>query len=458
MKKQNIIIIGIFFLAFFSVRDVWTEPPLINGNVITVTTADSATQAYTKIESAQSGDIVEIAPGTYKFRVYLSNAGTSSNPVIIRAKDLNNPPVFDSNNVDPGTLPGTFDGGDKSRALWQISGNWYEISGIIFKNAHISSGSSAGLRMRGGSNITVKDSIFEYNDNGVQGWGENILYENCIFRYNGALPTYSSPDLGHNIYTHGGTQTFRFCHIHDPQGKTNGQNIHLRGKQFDFEYCVIENEGTYMGDLMTSSIDHNGELHSMLNILGSLIIQKPNGGVSKWFTLYNSDPMDNQDYEINLYYNTLIGNDQVSEVVQFTDSGLRTQKAKLYNNIIYKNKRVFQFDTTSGVTAETKNNWWSGSASDYSAYASYMSDSIFGANPGFNNPANKDYTLTENAAVINKANSTFGKIPEYEIYSDANGKLRHKARSSAKDLGAFEYARSTSNFLPPAAPSGLKIR
>jgi len=123
MKRQNIIIIAISLLALFSGKDVWTEPPLINGNVITVTTADSATQAYTKMESAQAGDIVEIAHGTYKFRVYLSKAAASSSSIIIRAKDPNNPPLFDSDNIDPGPLPASYTGEDKSRASWQISGS-----------------------------------------------------------------------------------------------------------------------------------------------------------------------------------------------------------------------------------------------------------------------------------------------------------------------------------------------
>ena len=163
MKKQKIIIIGIFLLALLFVKPVWTEPPLINGNVITVTTADSATQAYTKMESAQAGDIVEIAPGTYKFRAYLSKAAASSNPIIIRGKDPNNPPVFDLDNIDPGTLPGSYTGEDKSRASWQISGSWYKISDVIFRNAHMSSGSSAGIIIDKNSlwgGLTIQHQIF----------------------------------------------------------------------------------------------------------------------------------------------------------------------------------------------------------------------------------------------------------------------------------------------------------
>src|SRR5437879_5851986 len=48
---------------------------------------------YTKIEMAQPGDEVVIAPGTYKFRVFLQQKGTPQKPVIIRAQDPNNKPV-----------------------------------------------------------------------------------------------------------------------------------------------------------------------------------------------------------------------------------------------------------------------------------------------------------------------------------------------------------------------------
>jgi hypothetical protein len=63
---------------------------------------------YTKIESAKAGDIVEIAPGIYQFRVRLSNHGTSSDPIIIRAQDPNNPPIFDLSGDWCGNWPGSW--------------------------------------------------------------------------------------------------------------------------------------------------------------------------------------------------------------------------------------------------------------------------------------------------------------------------------------------------------------
>ena len=48
--------------------------------------------SYQKIESAQAGDEVVIAPGTYAFRVHLTQVGTADKPIIIRARDPAQPP------------------------------------------------------------------------------------------------------------------------------------------------------------------------------------------------------------------------------------------------------------------------------------------------------------------------------------------------------------------------------
>src|SRR4051794_26854502 len=61
------------------------------GAVINVGPADG----YAKIESAQAGDEVVLAPGTYSFRVYLTKHGTPGSPIVVRALDPANPPVWD---------------------------------------------------------------------------------------------------------------------------------------------------------------------------------------------------------------------------------------------------------------------------------------------------------------------------------------------------------------------------
>jgi len=142
----------------------------------------SPKEDYATLEWAKAGDTVEIAPGAYQFRVYLNNHGTAQKPIIIKAKDPGNPPVWDLSGRDCGSWPGSYNQGDLKRGAWQIQGSHYIISDIVFKNAHTTRGGgigdSSGLRVKGGYNITIRNCRFEGNDNGVSAFGENILYEN----------------------------------------------------------------------------------------------------------------------------------------------------------------------------------------------------------------------------------------------------------------------------------------
>src|ERR1051326_3606240 len=94
----------------------------------------TAADDYTKIEAALPGDVVEIEPGTYKFLVHLDQKGTAASPIVIRAKDPKNPPVWDLDGITLDTAPGSYGAGDRGRGCWQVVGDYYEISGIVLTN------------------------------------------------------------------------------------------------------------------------------------------------------------------------------------------------------------------------------------------------------------------------------------------------------------------------------------
>jgi hypothetical protein len=84
---------------------------------------------WTKIEAAAPGDTVLIAPGTYKFRVYLTGKGTTAQPIVIKAADPANPPVWDLSATPVEDAPGSYMAGDRGRGCWQLSGGTnYQIS------------------------------------------------------------------------------------------------------------------------------------------------------------------------------------------------------------------------------------------------------------------------------------------------------------------------------------------
>ena len=129
--------------------------PGAEAKLITVSPGDD----YKKIEAARAGDVVEIAPGTYKFRVMLRALGTATKPITIRAKDPSNRPVWDLKGKSVKEWPGSYTAGDRGRGCWQVKGSHYVISGIIFRNCQ--DNSSAGLRTINSGPVTVRNCLFE---------------------------------------------------------------------------------------------------------------------------------------------------------------------------------------------------------------------------------------------------------------------------------------------------------
>src|SRR5262249_16918161 len=141
------------------------------GAIINVTTNDN----YAKIESANPGDEVVIAPGTYAFRVYLTKQATPNNPIVIRAQDPANPPVWDFGSTLVENAPGSYGAGDRGRGGWQFSGaRNYRVSGIVFRRCRTGSFNSAGIRYYNTTtNLYLKDCVFDLCDNGLTGGTQN---------------------------------------------------------------------------------------------------------------------------------------------------------------------------------------------------------------------------------------------------------------------------------------------
>src|SRR5450759_2321994 len=70
---------------------------------------------YAKIEAAQPGDEVVLAPGQYGFRLYLTKQASAASPIVIRAQDPLNPPVFDLSATLVENAPGSYTAGDRGR-------------------------------------------------------------------------------------------------------------------------------------------------------------------------------------------------------------------------------------------------------------------------------------------------------------------------------------------------------
>ncbi|HWX18774.1 MAG TPA: hypothetical protein VN578_02600 [Candidatus Binatia bacterium] len=239
------------------------------GAVINVGPGDS----YTKIEAAQPGDEVVIAPGTYAFLVYLTKAGGVTNPIVIRAQDPANRPVWDFGTNLLDAAPGSYGAGDRGRAAWQFSGaKNYSISGILFRNCRNSSQNAAGIRYYNGTtNLYVKECVFTQNDNGITGGTQEsaATVEFCEFGTNGNLAA-SSPT--HNLYIYGGTFYLRYCYVHD---SLQSQNFHVRARNVTLEYNWFARAQSYEGDLMTDDdFSGAGPFSQAMTLRGNVFVQK----------------------------------------------------------------------------------------------------------------------------------------------------------------------------------------
>lgn len=363
---------------------------------ITVTTADS----YSKIEAANPGQTVCIAPGTYRFRVTLTKTGTATSPIVIRALDPNNRPVFDyqgsSYRVDH--WPGSYSSSDAYRSAWRVTGSYYTIDGIIIQGANnryenwANFDNTAGIRYLNSRNLTVRNSRLYDNDMGIQGGGSNTVIEYTEFDNNGN--PYS--DQSHNIYILGGDNfTLRYSYSHDCRG---GQNFHIRARNATVAYNWFQNASDYEGDMMTNQTTYDPGNNGIQNMLfiGNVVVQNPNpGNGNKLMTFYNDTGAANIQMNLTAYWNTFVftqaGVGTSAAAVQFSTATLTSGTVLFSNNVVMAPaaRSVFTTDGGSGVfnKSGTNNFFPTGSA------ISSLVNTKFGADVLFTNAAGKDYSL-----------------------------------------------------------------
>jgi hypothetical protein len=405
--------------------------------------------SYQKIESAQAGDEVVIAPGTYTFRVHLTKVGTATAPIVIRAEDPARPPVWDLSSVLVENAPGSYTAGDRGRGCWQISGGaHYRISGIVFKDCHNAGHNSAGMRYyNGASGILLRDCVFRANDNGLTGGtgDSSITVEYSEFDGNGSLQASSSAP-SHNLYIYGGTFTLRYSYVHDP---VQAQNFHIRSSNSVIEYNWFARAKSYEGDLMSND-DLSGvsAVRQTMLLRGNVIVQNAQpGNTGQVIAVYNDGQVAGLSFSVRLVNNTFVGNGGHAALVHLSNADNTVMSAELVNNIVSGTSVVTLVEDAASATVTGTNNWIA-----TGAIATGLSASIVGAGPGFANAAAKDFTLASGSGAIGKA-ATAADLPGGEYYRDEQVVRMGRVRAAAKDLGAFESTTSSA----PAGPYGAPI-
>lgn len=408
--------------------------PVLQGHAAVITITPGNPNAYTNIESARPGDEVVIAPGTYAFRVYLTQSATPTNPIIIRAQDPANPPVWDFGTTLVENAPGSYTAGDRGRGGWQFSGaKNYWISGIVFKHCRTSSLNSAGIRYYNGTtNLYVKDCVFTLNDNGITGGTQNsaVTVEFCEFAANGNTNA-TAPT--HNMYIYGGSFTMRYCYVHDP---VQAQNFHIRAQSSILEYNWIARAQSYEGDLMTDDdFSGPGPFSQAMTLRGNLFLQSaaPDNHSQEVALFNDNSSVSNLNLSVRVLFNTFVGNGGNTEFIHLSNADGTRMSLEESDNIIYGTTLPYHVELAAAATVSGVNNWLS-----LSAATAGLSGSVQSANPGFRNAATKDYTLAPASVCIGAASAGVYGLPGKEYYLNELTNRFWRIRAAARDLGAFE--------------------
>jgi hypothetical protein len=413
---------------------------------------------WAKIEAAGPGDEVVIAPGTYAFRVHLTQRAPADQPIVIRARDPSNPPVWDPGGTLVENAPGSYSAGDRGRGCWQISGGTnYRISGIVFTNCRTASHNSAGLRYyNGATGILLRDCVFRTNDNGLTGGSQDseITVEFSEFDGNGNLQAPSSAPT-HNLYVYGGTFTLRYSILHDP---VQGQNFHIRAHTGVIEYSWIARGRSYEGDLMTDDDFSSAPppFSQSLLLRGNVILQDAAPqNASQIVAVFNDEGLSGLTLAVRLVNNTLVGNGGHAALVHLSNADGTAMSAELSNNVISGTTVPTLVETSAAASVTGTNNWLASGVD-----AGPLAASVRSAAPGFTSLAGKDFTPAAGSALIGAASQAVSGLPDREYYRDETLGRLYRLRASARDIGAFESTTAGPAIGPygqAAAPPGSPV-
>ena len=396
-------------------------PALFLAATITIAPTDD----YKKIEAAQPGDEVVIAPGTYKFLVYLTHSN-----VHIHAQDPKNPPAWDLNGTPLDGAPGSYTAGDRGRGCWQLSGaTGVEIDSIVFENCRNASANASGIRYYNGSNVTIRDCLFKDNDNGLTGGSQSstALVEFSEFDANGNA---SAGAPTHNIYIYGGTYTMRYSYLHDP---VQAQNFHVRATQALIESSWIAHGASYEGDLMTSD-DFTGAGPYVQNMIfrGNVVVEGNPQNHGQIIAVYNDTGAQNLTMNVQVINNTVVAAAPQGALVHLSNADGTKMSAVMTNNVLVTSTTAYKIEDTNNGTVTGSNNWLQTGTN-----AGALTASIFGSDPMFDTTL--AYRPTQTGPLFNGADPSVQNAPVTEYYLDDKTTRMYRVRQDVFDVGAFEW-------------------
>jgi MYXO-CTERM domain-containing protein len=172
-----------------------------------------------------------------------------------------------------------------------------------------------------------------------------------------------------------------------------------------------------------------------------------NGG--QVLVVFNDGQQANDTMSMQVVGNTFIGNGTSnSAFVHLSNADGTKMSADLVNNVIFGTNKPTLVEDSGNGTITGKNNWLATGVAPGALTAS-----VFSANPGFTNAAAMDFTLATGSAAIGAAATTVSEgAPVFEYFQNEARARMYRARSSAKDIGAFESTTTGAGTGPYGAP------
>lgn len=359
---------------------------------------------------AQPGDVIEIDAGVYDHDI-----------VVWRDDDLTLRGVGGRAHIR-GTQPIPYTPGvdtENGMGLWVMKANGVTVENIEFSGAVVPpehGANGAGIRAQG-SDLTVCNSYFHDNENGILGGAYGtMLIEYTEFEHNG-LGDYGRT---HNIYVVGGERLI-FRHNYSHRAHI-GHNLKTRARENHILYNRLMDEAD--GD-------------------SSYAVDVPNGGL----TYLIGNVIQQSPYTDN------------STMVIFGAEGLsgdgRLHNFYAVNNTLVNDRGSGTFVAIAGGTGEAKvvNNLFVGSGTPVSG-AALQGGNLQTSSPALQDRAGFDYRLTAASPAIDA-----GVAPGTGAGVDLTPRFHYVYRTSreprplvgAIDVGAYEHGAGTGNQGPAAA-------
>jgi len=337
--------------------------------------------------AVQAGDVIEIDAGQY-----------DDNIVVWRANNITLRGVGGKAHMHATKLiPYSGTDLENGKGIWVTVGSNIKVENVEFSNAAVDDKNGAGIRAEG-ANLTVCNSYFHDNENGILGGFGTVLIEYSEFAFNGGcVPTFG---CSHNLYI-----------------------ANIDKLVFQYNYSHHAN----IGHLLKSRAKENHILYNRLTGetgTASYEVDIPDGGLT--YLIGNL-----------IQQGTLTDN---STMVSYAAESAGNPVQQLYavnNTLVNENGAGTFMAIRAGSTAQVTNNLFAGPGTAVSGPAT-QSSNLVTTTPLFVNQAAFDYRRTSSSPGSDPGSSStgFALAPVFQYVHPHNREARPIL--GAPHIGAYE--------------------